>query len=135
MRQIKFRGLGAGGWRYGYFVHFDRKPDRHSEVYNSDFRDFIVSQSQYREHHIPVDPKTVGQFTGLYDKYGKEIYEGDIICCRCMHIYFVKWSRGSFILEHIISGETVSLLSFLSMERKIIGNIHENPELLKGGEK
>lgn len=132
MREIKFRGFGAGRWRYGCYVHFDSKPDRHSEVYNSDFCDFIVSQSQYGEHHIPVDPETVGQFTGLHDKNGREIYEGDIILCRTKYPYQVQWSRGEFIIKNKELA-VASLMSFLPAEILVIGNIYDNPELLEGG--
>jgi uncharacterized phage protein (TIGR01671 family) len=67
-RQIKFRGLrkDVKGWVYGYyFHHLDGQIDQH----------IIIDPKGFENY---VNPETVGQFTGLKDKNGKDIYEGDI---------------------------------------------------------
>lgn len=86
------------------------------------------------------------QYTGLKDKNGKEIYEGDIISEQIdagmtgidgKYSYVVKWSEYfcSFIVQTIKTptGEFLrDEIYQLNMSREVIGNIHENPELLEG---
>lgn len=66
------------------------------------------------------------QYTGLKDKNGVEIYEGDILECGSGYLWVVKWNEVhcGFLAE----GEDVSELNF---NAEVIGNIHQNPELLK----
>lgn len=123
MRQIKFRGkrTDTGEWIYG-----DLLTSNGTECEISYWNGVIYSR-------YDVEPSTVGQFTGLLDKNGKEIYEGDMLN-NGQRNYFVCWNetRGAWWLKSIDLIYTQPL-GFLSAELFVIGNIHDNPELLKGG--
>ena len=134
-RIIKFRGrhLANGEWVYGSLL---RWPDGDCTILES------LDGSSYvwkRE----IEPKTVGQFTGLYDACGKEIYEGDIIESKfgggkpARHFVGYNTSEAAFTSELI--GEFPNSGSIRQSwidqyGKKVIGNIYDNPELLKGGE-
>jgi uncharacterized phage protein (TIGR01671 family) len=136
MREIKFRGLGKNDiWRYGYyFAHVGVTESYHYIRENS---------SDHR-----IDALTLGQYTGLKDKSGKEIYEGDIV--RFIDTEFTSNESGSSyddlpMLEHIIwnedeSGWDVSSRNYIDRQDfldqtgddvEVIGNIYQNPDLLK----
>lgn len=80
-----------------------------------------------------VIPQTVGQYTGLNNKNGKEIYEGDIVRTSVAKndIGLVEWhcERAAFVVHMKSSTQWYRL----DKRDQIIGNIHDNPELLKGG--
>ena len=76
---------------------------------------------------VEVDPKTVGQFTGLLDKNGKKIFEGDII--EEGVVYFDDEYLGFFVKGDFVEGEHKPLYDIPLPE--IIGNVTDNPELLK----
>lgn len=83
-----------------------------------------------------VDIKTIGQFTGLHDKNGREIYEGDIIKykdSRGKHIEKVIFDKGCFYAG-IHNGSSTRVAPKLINTRisEVIGNIYDNPELLGG---
>ena len=89
-----------------------------------------------------IDPETVGQFTGLMDKNGNEIYEGDIVKWSNGMLYAVKFWDGMFYAsieecnEGIFGGFPLyRLIEYEDGGCEIVGNIHDNTELLKGGEK
>ena len=128
-REIKFRGkrLTDGKWIYGDFFRNRRKAFITTDeiVCNP-----LASPSDYE-----VDPDTVGQFTGLCDREGKEIYEGDIVRNESAGFCgVVQYKDAAFI---IFLGEMngALLICLQTCAMKVIGNIHDNPELLKGGRK
>ena len=73
------------------------------------------------------------QYTGLKDKNGKEIYESDVIKAPGEFPAEIKFSGGSFCLNHIsdVIGSWVSLRDVSTKSYEVIGNIYENPELLE----
>ena len=136
-RTIKFRGkrIDNGEWVYGYLA---------DEDYINDIDSIDLSS-------IEVDRDTVGQFTGLFDKNGKEIYEGDIverivlknpcfgfignvifdsnIALFCVeHNKFYSNSRTPFVMPDDWMDEYSNRLE---CKFDIKGNIYDNPELIK----
>ena len=81
---------------------------------------------------VKVLPETVGQYTGLTDKNGKKIFEGDIV-----REYGGESCQGYYEIDNVLTVKIPDTLINFEMsydcEYKIIGNIYDNPELLKGG--
>lgn len=117
MREILFRGKRVidGVWLYGYYYS---KKNKH----------FIINAGE-------IDPKTLGEFTGLTDKNGKKIFEGDII--RFMsnltgsNKYGVVNYDTSVLAYCLQLKESNPLLVDINPPIEVIGNVFDNEELLK----
>ena len=149
MREILFRGQAAnrdpnreyrtkyknGDWVYGLLTDCENYMG-FAEMTNTDG----VSR-------IDVDKNTVGQYTGLTDKNGKKIFEGDIVHAiyksgytgisdKDFGIGVIKYSGTYYsgaAYQIDIIGEPGCRVFSASLQVEVIGNIHDNPELLKGG--
>ena len=129
MRKIKFRGQRQSDnkWIYGDLLH----PNDFVNVYEiSDCNTFDGSR-------YDVIEDTIGQFTGLHDKNGKEIYEGDVVEIT----YKGEEDIGKIIYEY--NGFTVDVMNMnkpygrvdlIARYIEVIGNIYENSNLLKGAD-
>ena len=122
MREIKFRALDdKGKFQIGTYYH--------GVLYPTSFRGHYVNDTQ-------IDEKTLGQYTGLKDNKGRgtEIYEGDVFDFSGVK-YFVKWSEDgcNFVLTTGRGYDTRNCFDLTCDSiffNEVIGNIHENPELL-----
>lgn len=152
MREIKFRGMATedyetstdglekGDWVEGYY-YFSFEHNCPMIMTRLGAECGGVG-SGLVDVDIPIDIKTLGQFTGLKDKNGKEIFEGDVFNCiyhsdGCVnHIFVVSYSseatrfylsrRGDHCQQPAVRQTIGDVARYCS-----IGNIHENPDLLK----
>ena len=138
MRKIKFRGFTIdcidNEWICGDLIHYDE-----DEFYIIPQNDrYLEITCDISDDDNRVDETTVGQFTGLEDKNGKEIYEGDIlklidedgseiIVC----VIFINYIGGFVLKEHMRDIKYFRIEDFGERDREIIGNIFENKELLE----
>ena len=119
MREIKFRAkakfsgtLGSAKWIYSSLMRLDAATHR------------------LNLGGLDCDIETLGQFTGLLDENGKDIYEGDVISGgllseSCEVMYHESCAR------FIAYGEHYKVLAHKFSQFEVIGNIHDNPELLE----
>ena len=153
MREILFRGKQKdnGEWVYGAYYH-------QTEFYGDDCDyHYIISSCDELEDNMMcfdgVIPETVGQYTGLTDKNGKKIFEGDVVKFTdspfgYSYIGVVCFNEGSFCIKyeywkkekfHRI-GQTdkwqdMGASGTVTYQYEILGNIHDNPELIESEDK
>gem|GEM_PF-85251 len=130
MREIRYRGIGIAErkWVFGS-LWFDTRNKA------------TLIWSEELKYWVRVDPATVGQYTGLKDEHGKEIYEGDVIRSPLSedktrpHRIFYHTGNAAFMRALIDRKE----LCYLRLDqdwiykfgKEVIGNIHDNPELIE----
>lgn len=134
MRTIKFRGIDieTGQWVDGDLIQY--------KGYLPNIHFSYMSNDKLRYGQCVVKKETVGQFAELYDKHDDEIYDGDFILSdKDNKVYYVTFKNGMFYASCHECNPNLhggySLWMVVNMGCSIIGNIHDNPELLKGGEK
>ena len=145
MREILFRAKAInrdkgyhrtkyknGDWVYGLITRF----------YDEQFKNLPAEMTnEYGVSGVEIDHNTIGQYTGLTDKNGKKIFEGDILAfsdrlvyvhwhdyCGCWDCSYIKEVKGKATLCEDRSPNK------WRYNAEVIGNIHDNPELMKGGE-
>ena len=127
MREILFRGKRKynGEWVEGFY---------YKDLWSDNAHYIIYDETDYE-----VIPETVGQYTGLEDKNGKRIFEGDIVYCKSrldnanMVIIFECGQFRMVLSENYRSYQTNSgFYDINCFDKEVIGNIYDNPELLKG---
>lgn len=125
-REILFKAKGqtTGKWFKGLLTRFDQ--------------DVCCIKDKYHEEWI-CDSSTICQYTGLTDKNDKKIWENDIVLIHSNSIdeedgYFtVEWYGDDAMFKMSGDGLTTDFNSFYGYECEVVGNIFNNPELLKGG--
>lgn len=147
MREILFRGKRADGkWIYGCLLKVTYDGNTYNLIFADNFL-FIFGEATAMEH-AAVAPSSIGQFTGLTDKNGKKVFEGDILKFTDTNADY-RWVgrvefgnpnaeyNWGFQLVYIKGTKAnTDILCWFDMEEtgafaEVIGNIHDNPELLE----
>ena len=141
MKEILFRGKHAWGncWVYGSLIQATNfccilDPDDEGDM-NYPYLDGDLGAID--GYTTPVKPETIGQFTCILDKNGKRIFEGDILKCDWgfangeYTLLTVAFEDGVYICKPLRAVSQVRYLLYTESETtEVIGNIHDNPELL-----
>ena len=149
MREILFRGKRTdnGEWVEGYYykAKYCRTDDELCDYIT------VPHPKEYNEpsSHYIVNPETVGQYTGLKDKNGTKIFEGDIVkykdACKFGDDDEMEEAEEQYLCTNVVEFENGRFFplpkrydcedyffSYGSYDFEVIGNVHDNPELLRG---
>ena len=123
MRKIKFRGkrLSTREWVYGSLIQW------------KDGTMTIITENKEDHSEFYVNPDTVGQHTGLKDRSGQDVYEGDLLRTPEGNIMIAEWV-GSGIVTRCLTPTYDGMMNtnrYAFPVSEKIGNIHDNPELLE----
>ncbi len=141
MREILFQAkrIDNGEWREGYYFtmsettyafaeDYERHPvPTHHYIVSERMTDWSLPNRPYFEK---VDPETVCQYTGLKDRNGRKIFEGDIILYETAGKIKVQYEKAEFMVVGIDRTMFRAWLSSIHGNLEIIGNIFDNPELV-----
>ena len=146
MREILFRGkrIDNGEWMYGFYFCMHHDDDReHLHHFIIPLNVPLPKDKPIGEIQVEVDPTTIGQYTGLTAN-GKKIFEGDIVditqydnvhhkayrCCRAK-VFFSNFAFRTNAAPEYEDEEPLSYWFWHDCDFEVIGNIHDNPELLE----
>ena len=126
MREIKFRGRklvgeDAGKWAYGWL--------------STNIKGNPVIKDDNAQFPVAVDAEAVGQYTGMKDCDGTEIYEGDIVSTDDEDIAVITWDEDEYKFTVDTEEYFYDLGEYYPKDLEVIGNIHKNPDLLGGDAK
>ena len=147
MRDILFRGkkyktsaFDETDWAYGSLIDSGNHEQVAIYPWVNGASTMSVKQLVYARMEA-VDPETVGQYTGMTDSNGKKIFEGDIVVLNkdVKEIFDVddgeiRYGWGGFYVKEFSSLNSLNVLSYYDgsgLRGEVIGNIHDNPELLR----
>lgn len=127
MREILFRGkrVDNGEWVQGYICRYG---------WTGKEKDYIIPDYASALYTFKIDPETIGQYTGVTDTNGRKIFEGDII----LDSYDedngkVEWDNDMAKFIITFPTFTVDFDNVYGEKLETVGNVYDNPELLKGG--
>lgn len=134
MREILFRGkrLDNGEWAHGLLVH-------RTVFYGETCDKWIITEDRDIGPEYEVDSSTIGQYSGLTDRNGKQIFEGDIVKTKYGRLCFVVWfaPKLCFDLKPVNKFENLEKHApdefdlWYSNNLEVMGNIYDNKELLE----
>lgn len=108
------KNVSTGEWVYGYlYIRHDGECEIGS--YNKEYN--------IERWTTVVDPSTIGEYTGLIDKNGKRIFEGDVVATAAGKPHEVMFADGEFFMD----GTSIPFKWVCKFE--VIGNVHDNPEM------
>jgi uncharacterized phage protein (TIGR01671 family) len=134
MREIKFRGMTKAN-NIMVFGDLIVCPNGEHRIIWFELKGELPLDVDYTSHNEVIQSSTIGQFTGLQDRYGNDVYEGDVLET-ADRILKVVWHKhaGQWDTDFVRYKDELSSNGLINLEWKyraaIIGNIYENPELL-----
>ena len=137
MREILFRGkrVDNGKWVYGFYIENETlSGSLIPTIILIDEKRAVRFDSEGYNVEVFVTPETVGQYTGLKDKIGKKIFEGDIVRLQNLKLlYEIYWDKKEARYK-ARNGGCVSPLcnDYNVFVEEAVGNVFDNPELLEG---
>lgn len=141
-REILFRGkrINNGEWVEGYYMkHINRTLLPINDSVEEKDVEYIIFHDAFSDWNMPrgiegthIDPATIGQYTGMTDKNGKKIFEGDIVdTYNYSTLMEIRWNEKAAAFEFWRYDTWYGQVHTFN-PIKVLGNVFDNPELLEG---